>query len=147
VHGINALPAPSLHPRFVPGLAEREANTPAAQGLSWTPRSIAPRKGNGNSYNSLGNSTRNNFAAEEIIILTLQQQILAQELLIAEIELSRAIREELKLKRELQSAIDNIRRNTFRNQNNNKVYIPPHLSRPLLISLGCCRCRNHRDHR
>lgn len=85
-----------------------------------------------NSYNAFGTSFSRTslLTTEEIIILTLQEQVLAREALQLEIELSRAIKAELKLKEEFQFALDNIRRNTFKNQNSNMV-----CSRPMCYHL------------
>jgi hypothetical protein len=93
--------------------------------LTWTPRSVAPRK-NSNSYNNFGSSfvSSSFIETEDITILTLQDQVLIEEQLELEIEFSQAIKEELILREQFQFALDNIRKNTFRNQNSNVVWHP-----------------------
>lgn len=119
--------APHLHSRF-----EKEGrDLPAARGISWTPRAVAPR-----SINSL-----NNFVSGFDQVLIIQQQTitilqlasaqaaLAQLQLQAELQLVQAIQEQLLIQQQLQFAIDNIRINTFNNVNNNVVRPFPTLIR------------------
>jgi hypothetical protein len=121
--------APHLHSRFEKDVVTREAITPAARGLSWTPRAISPRNGFSSSLDFGNTFSLNSFdislqiAQQQIAILQLQEQALQQIQIQQEIVLVQAIQQQLLAQAQLQFAIDNIRRNTFNALNQNVVCI------------------------
>lgn len=100
--------APHLHSRFENEAAVREAEI-VARGLQWTPRELYPRKGNND----------NNNVVTDITITEEVDTVVSSSSRNSDIELVQILQEEVIVVDNSKQFRDNVRKNTFKNKNEN----------------------------